>query len=61
MRRKEGCVQLVESHQDSTEWERDNFSGWKSKYTCGRKEIGCCEGPGEERTHQVQHYSAEES
>lgn len=46
MRGKEGCVQLVEPHQDATEWKRDDFSGWKSKYACGRKEIGCCEGPG---------------
>lgn len=27
------------SYQDSTVWERDNFSGWKSKYTVAERRL----------------------
>lgn len=46
MRGKEGCGQPVESHQDPTEWGRENISGQNQKCTCGREEAGYCDGRG---------------
>lgn len=36
----------LESHQDPTEWERENFSRQKLTCTCGRKEVGYRAGCG---------------
>lgn len=38
--RRESIVLNLESHQDPTEWERENFSRQKLTCTCGRKEVG---------------------